>query len=69
MKEQIVYTGQNMDRDIFIEGKKGGYCPLVSIRVEKEGCTFSLHTSPFGARELAHMLNSAANAADPDDNN
>lgn len=66
MRGKQVYTGKNMDGDVFIRSENGGYAPLVTVCVEKAECELNFHMSPYAAREVAMMLKVAADAADPD---
>jgi len=60
--ERQVYTGKNMAGNIFVRSTKGGYAPLVTMRIEHEGLEIVLHLGDGGAEELGKMLLAATAA-------
>lgn len=62
MTERKVYDGQNMDRDVRVEGSICGYAPIITVTIGEAGGYFTMHLNEYEAKELAMMLTACADA-------
>jgi hypothetical protein len=58
--ERQTYSGKTMDGKTFVQAVQGGYAPVVTIKIDREGCHFNLYLDEGEAAELGKMLLAAA---------